>query len=102
MIDEYVRLTNIAFGVDCDFPPVFLLDEIGILAGAKTNKLSKYDGSRHTRLSLLLTQLEAKRRPLSISTGTCNGRIMEIVEPAAIIPVVLLLTPFLKKRGLLE
>jgi hypothetical protein len=43
MIDEYVRLTNIAFGVDCDFPPVFLLDEIGILAGGNTYKLSKYD-----------------------------------------------------------
>ena len=40
MIDEYIRLTNIAFSANCDSPPVFLLDEIQWLASQNTNILS--------------------------------------------------------------
>lgn len=98
IIDEYIRLTNIAFDVNYDFPPVFLLDEVGMLAAAKTNRISKFDGSRHTWLSLLLTQLEGKRRPLSISTGTNNGRILDITEMSAMIPLVLSLSPFTREE----
>lgn len=28
MMDEHMRVTNIAFGVKCSTPPVFLLDDI--------------------------------------------------------------------------
>jgi hypothetical protein len=31
LIEEYMRLTNIAFNVDCDTPPVFIFDEVQVI-----------------------------------------------------------------------
>jgi hypothetical protein len=100
MIDEYIRLTNIAFAVDerteCfKTPPVFLLDEIQSIC-IETNVVStrNVDGVKmHTWLSLLLTQLAGKHRPICICTGTNNGNIFSITEMSAIIPEILSLTP---------
>jgi len=47
----------------------------------------------HTLLSLLLTELAGKHRPICICTGTNNGDIISITEMSAIIPQVLSLTP---------
>jgi hypothetical protein len=92
---EYIRLTNIAFGTECDAPPVFLLDEIQILCNL-TEVQSSFDlGSpqMHSQLSLLLTQLAGKLKPVCICTGTNSGRIISITEKSAIMPQVLSLTP---------
>ena len=99
MIKEYMRLTDIAFGVKCSTPPVFLLDEIQKLC-TETNIQSTYDGSVHTLLSLLLTQLAGKYWPICICTGTNNGRIMNITDMSRINPKVLSLTPL--KSGYLQ
>ena len=92
MIGEYIRLTNIAFAVDCPVPPVFLLDEIQILL-PKTTVRSDYDEHRHSHLSLLLTQLAGDYNPLCICTGTNNGRLLKITEKSLILPQILFLTP---------
>jgi Cdc6-like AAA superfamily ATPase len=83
MIDEYIRLTNIAFGTTHNSPPVFLLDEIQILRDL-TNVKSSFlrDGTpqNHSLLSLLLTQLAGKLKPICICTGTNNGKIISITR----------------------
>jgi hypothetical protein len=100
MMDEYIRLTNIAFAVDptteCfKTPPVFLLDEVQSLC-KPTDIISKVANDcvkKHTLLSLLLTQLATNHRPICICTGTNNGDIISITEMSAIIPQVYSLTP---------
>jgi hypothetical protein len=62
MMEEYIRLTKIAFGTTHDTPPVFLLDEIQKLCRPTNVESSfKQDGTSqmHSQLSLLLTQLAA-------------------------------------------
>jgi len=102
MIDEYIRLTNIAFGTTHNSPPVFLLDEIQILRDL-TNVKSSFlrDGTpqNHSLLSLLLTQLAGKLKPICICTGTNNGKIISITEKSAILPQVLSLTPLVSEYG---
>ncbi|KAI8894135.1 hypothetical protein BC833DRAFT_244566 [Globomyces pollinis-pini] len=101
MMKEYIRLTNIAFGVKEIAPPVFLLDEIQTLC-RPTNVLSSFwiDGTprNHSRLSLLLTQLAGNLKPVCICTGTNSGNIISI-EKAAILPQVLSLTPLVSEYG---
>lgn len=42
MMDEYVRLTNLAFGVNCVSPPVFLLDETQeLLQSSQCSRMAK-------------------------------------------------------------
>lgn len=102
MIDEYIRLTNIAFRTACDAPPVFLLDEIQKLCRPTTVESSfNSDGisQMHSQLSLLLTELAGERKPVCICTGTNSGKIISIVERSAILPQVLSLTPLLDEYG---
>ena len=96
MINEYIRLTNIAFHVDCKSPPVFLLDEIQGLCKPTTVQ-SKFQGNQivyHSYLSLLLTQLAGKHKPVCICTGTNNGNIIQITEMSRIIPQIVSLSTF--------
>ena len=100
MMDEYIRLTNIAFAipstVDCfKTPPVFLLDEVQNICTPTTIRSKQNCDSvkMHTLLSFLLTELAGRHRPICICTGTNNGDIIAISEMSAIIPQVLSLTP---------
>jgi hypothetical protein len=66
MIEKYVKLTSIAFGVNCSSPPAFFLDEIQKLRKPTTVK-SKFTDNQvvcHSYLSLLLTQLAGKHKPV--------------------------------------
>jgi hypothetical protein len=100
MMDEYMRLTNIAFSVDPDSemykaPPVFLFDEVQWICGS-ADTISMFDKSNprsHTLLSLMLTKLSTRHRPICICTGTNNGEILSISEKSSIFPQVLSLTP---------
>jgi hypothetical protein len=102
MIDEYIRLTNIAFGLADNTPPVFLLDEIQKLC-RPTNVESSFSrdekSQKHSQLSLLLTQLAGKLKPVCICTGTNSGKIISITEKSAILPQVLSLTPLVSEYG---
>ncbi|KAI3658578.1 hypothetical protein MP638_002822 [Amoeboaphelidium occidentale] len=89
MIDEYMRLTNIAFRVDYDFPPVILLNGVERFANVRTNRISKPDGSYHTRLSLLLTQLAGRHKPQSISAVKKNGYTTKVVSTSLMEPLIL-------------
>jgi hypothetical protein len=98
MMDEYIRLTNIAFGADSKVPPVFLLDEIQSLCEPTTVK-SKFEDDGivyHSFLSLLLTQLAGRHKPICIATGTNNGNIVVITEMSSIVPKIVSL-PSLNK-----
>ena len=105
MMDEYIRLTNIAFSVPSHTnrskaPPVFLLDEIQTICHSTSIRSKRNsDGSdkMHTFLSLLLTQLAGKHNPICICTGTNDGDIIAITEISVIIPQVLSLTPLAAK-----
>jgi hypothetical protein len=100
MIDEYIRLTNIAFGTTHNTPPVFLLDEIQKLCRpTNVESLFESDGKskKHSQLSLLLTQLVGKLKPICICTGTNNGKILSITEKSSILPQVLSLTPLVSE-----
>ena len=99
MIGEYIRLTNIAFSVSCETPPVFLLDEIQLLCDSTMTR-SGFDGEYHTLFSLLLSQLAGKHRPVCICSGTNNGKILRISEKSSIFPRVLSLTPL--KTGYIQ
>ena len=96
MIDEYIRLTNIAFNSNSQVPPVFLLDEIQGLSKT-TNRASTYDRDNvnryHTLLSLLLTQLAGKHKPICICTGTDDGDLSNTTEMSQIAPEMLSLHP---------
>ena len=85
MIGEYIRLTNIAFGVECSSPPVFLLDEIQELC-VDTNEPSKSSTQFHTLLSFLLAQLAGLYKPICLCTGTNDGKLLLITEKSSIIP----------------
>ena len=92
MIKEYMRLTDVAFGVKCSIPPVFLLDEIQVLV-KETSVLSDLDGKKHTLFSLLLSKLaSADDRPVCICTGTNNGKLLKISEKSKFVPKILSLT----------
>ena len=97
MIDEYMRLTNLAFEVPLDSsryttPPVFLFDEVQILC-KETDLVSNFYQNYHTFLSLLLTKLSVKQKPVCICAGTNNGNIVDIAEHSVILPQTLSLTP---------
>jgi hypothetical protein len=101
MMQEYIRLTNIAFGTTYDVPPVFLLDEIQKLC-CPSNVASTFstDGTlqMHSWLSLLLTQLACNLKPVCICTGTNSGKIISITEKSTILPQVLSLTPLVNEN----
>jgi hypothetical protein len=88
MMDEHIRLPNLAFGVNCSSPPVFLHDEIQGLLKQTTVKSNFKDGQvvYHSFLSLLLTQLAGKYKPVCICTETNSGNIINITEKSKIIP----------------
>jgi hypothetical protein len=90
MIDEYMRLTNIAFRVDCDIPPVFLLNGVERLANIRTRRVASSDGTSYdTRLSLLLTQLAGRHNPLCILAGTDDSGILDLKNTTLMEPVIL-------------
>ncbi|KAJ3193724.1 hypothetical protein HDU82_002722, partial [Entophlyctis luteolus] len=100
VIDEYVRLTNIAFGVSCGTPPVFLLDEIQLLCG-RTNIVSRFEHQGpqyHSCLSILLTQLATAQKPVCICTGMSDSNLLSITEYTSIIPEILSLTTLSAKN----
>ena len=101
MMTEYIRLTNIAFKAQCDSPPVFLLDEIQGLC-KPTQVQSTFNANNvivcHSFLSLLLTQLAGKHKPVCICTGTNNGSIISITEKSKIIPNIISLTTFSEEK----
>ncbi|KAJ3324660.1 hypothetical protein HDV06_006553, partial [Boothiomyces sp. JEL0866] len=100
MMDEYIRLTNLAFGVNCSSPPVFLLDEIqGLLEPTTVKSMFKNDQVvYHSFLSFLLTQLAGKHKPVCICTGTNSGNIINITEKSKIIPQYLSLSTLHKEE----
>ena len=79
MIDEYIRLTNIAFKSSCSTPPVFLFDEVQTICYT-TDEKSSHNEKIHTGLSLVLTALGSKR-PICICTGTNDGNLRSLTEP---------------------
>ena len=94
MMEEYIRLTNVAFGVNCMSPPVFLLDEIQGLCKPTTIQ-SKFKDNQvvyHSFLSFLLTQLAGKYKPVCICAGTNSGNIISITERSKLIPQFVSLT----------
>ena len=100
MMDEYIRLTNIAFSVDptsymYKTPPVFLFDEVQSLTETTDviSKFSEKDTRYHTLLSLLFIQLSTKHRPVCICTGTYDGEIKSITDHSCLYPQVYSLTP---------
>ena len=99
VIGEYIRLTNIAFSVNCATPPVFLLDEIQLLCSSTTTR-SGFDDEYHTIFSLLLSKLAGTHKPVCICSGTNNGKILKISEKSLIVPQVLSLTPL--KTGYIQ
>jgi hypothetical protein len=104
MMDEYIRLTNLAFGVNCSSPPVFLLDEIQGLLQQTTVK-SKFKDDQvvyHSFLSLLLTQLAGKYKPVCICTGTNSGNIINITEKSKIIPQFVSLSTLHKEEDFIR
>ncbi|KAJ2989494.1 hypothetical protein HDV02_004970 [Globomyces sp. JEL0801] len=98
MMDEYIRLTNLAFKVNCSSPPVFLLDEIqGLLKPTTVQSMYKDDQVvNHSFLSLLLTQLAVKYKPVCIC-GTNSGNIINIADKSKIIPQFISLSTVLKE-----
>ena len=91
MIKEYIRLINIAFKVNCDSPPTFLLDNIQHLCKPTTIE-SKYEFGEltfHSFLSLLLLQMSTKFKPACICTGTENGNIHRLIDGSRLIPNLL-------------
>jgi hypothetical protein len=106
MMDEYIRLTNIAFFGQqqdkyCIAPPVFLLDEVQVLCRDAEFE-STMPSKKHTILSLLLTQLAGTHWPVCICTGTNNGNILSITEMSCIIPRIISLTPFIQESDYLQ
>lgn len=101
VIDEYIRLTNIAFGVKCEVPPVFLLDEIQIICKDAGIKSTAYSNLNHTFLSLLLSELAGKHMPICVCTGTNDGNLISVAEMTSIAPVTLSLTPLMKEEDYL-
>ena len=100
MMDEHIRLTNIAFGVNCRSPPVFLLDEIQGLMEQTTVK-SSFKGDQvvyHSFLSLLLLQLAVRHKPVCICTGTNSENIINITDKTNIIPRFLSLSAMHKEE----
>jgi hypothetical protein len=100
MIDEYLRLTNIAFAIPSTSerfrtPPVFLLDEIQSICQPTSIISKQFKGGveTHTLFSLLLTELAGRHRPICICTGTNNGDIVSITEMSTIAPQIFSLTP---------
>ena len=104
MMDEYIRLTNIAFGVECMSPPVFLLDEIQGLCKPTTiqSKFQENQVVYHSFLSLLLTQLAGKHKPVCICTLTNSGNIYFNMEKDRVVPHFVTLSNLRKDRILLD
>ncbi|MEN9647657.1 MAG: hypothetical protein RLY57_461, partial [Candidatus Parcubacteria bacterium] len=97
-IEEYIRLTNIAFDKNFsakDAPLVFLLDEVQQWTHVTKFK-SKKDGY-HTIISKLLTLL-ANSRPVCVCAGTSIGKLFEITDKSAIKPISVDLETFSKKE----
>ena len=92
MIDEYIRLTNIAFNVDCGSLPVFLLDEIQELCVPTVDK-PLYDGAVPTFLSDLLFSVGIQCRPTVVLAGTGEGNVHSVVGRGRIRTPILRLTP---------
>ncbi|KAI3656375.1 hypothetical protein MP638_000791 [Amoeboaphelidium occidentale] len=88
MFDEYIRLTNIAFGIDYDYSPVFVLDSIRPSSWQMTD-IRASDEVNHTWLSLLLSQLAGRRNPLCICAGSHNGGIERMTNMPLIDPLVI-------------
>ena len=90
MIDEYIRLTNIAFNVNIMTPPVFLLDGIQLLCKPTTieSKFTILENTPvyHSFLSFLLIQLAGKHKPICICAGTSHGDLLKITGGSPIIP----------------
>lgn len=99
MIDEYIRLSNFAFKVNCMAPPVFLLDEIqGLCKPTTIQSMFKMNETiYHSFLSLLLTQLAGKHKPVCICAGTNSGNLIKITEKSKIIPAFISLTTLHKE-----
>ena len=93
MIMEYIRLTDIAYGVQCKAKPVFLLDEIQNLAESPTTVRSKLNHT-HTLLSYLLTQLSISS-PICICTGTKGSSVELITDRSSFNPIILHMKPFI-------
>jgi hypothetical protein len=93
LVQEYIRLTNIAFQVECMEPPVFLLDEVQELCQETTIKSktasTKHLKVYHTFLSILFTDLAIDEQPICICAGTSDGRIMELSAKTDFDPLVL-------------
>ena len=89
MIDEYIRLTNIAFDAQCQSPPVFLFDEVQALNEIKVTD----EIGNNTLLLRLLKSLACGYDPVCICTGTNSGNILSIAETSSIIPRILSLAP---------
>ncbi|KAJ3223418.1 hypothetical protein HDU78_011321 [Chytriomyces hyalinus] len=91
MIDEYVRLTNLAFGVSSGAPLVFLFDEVQRLC-APTNIEANHRQDKHTELSLLLTRLGCQQRPICLCAGTSDGNTLSIPAYSTFVPKILSLS----------
>ncbi|TPX54760.1 hypothetical protein CcCBS67573_g09539 [Chytriomyces confervae] len=87
MIDEYVRLTNLAFGVSSGAPLVFLFDEVQRLC-SPTNVEANHRQDKHTELSLLLIRL-ALARPICLCAGTSDGNTLSIPAYSTFVPKIL-------------
>jgi hypothetical protein len=100
MMREYIRLTNLAFGIEDNTAPVFLLDEIQKLSvptNIEASMLWDETYQMHSQLSLLLIQLAGRLKPVCICAGTDCGNIKRIAQQSPILPQVLSLTPLVNE-----
>ena len=88
---EFIHLSNMAFGTQSQVKPVFLLDNVQGLARLSTDIESKVAKVKHTVLSLLLQQLYEYRPPCLIA-GTSDGNLQLITDYSLVHPIPVYLT----------
>ncbi|KAI9335696.1 hypothetical protein BDR26DRAFT_865614 [Obelidium mucronatum] len=94
VMKEFMRLTDLAFGVRSDAPLVFLFDEVQTLCKSTEipSKFREKITFFHTGLSILMVRLDTHQRPVCLCAGTSDGNIHDIVSYSCVIPAVFSLT----------
>jgi hypothetical protein len=96
MVCEYIRLTNLAFGVNCSVLPVFLFDEVQVLC-KETSRISS-QGYHYTLLATILNQLSFDTDIVCVCSGLNHGNIDLILDYSRIEPQIVALTAFSEPR----
>jgi hypothetical protein len=97
MIDEYIRLTNLAFKTTTMAPPVFLLDNVRNFCYSRPLKNPGQDEEvKDAPLSMILRNLsQSKLQPICICAGSNHVDVMDSIPNMS--PVILRLRTLLYK-----